>query len=104
MGEAKILLFAKLNYSTNSQPINMSVPPQGGQPMLTPWGRIAKYQTYPFGKLIQSSPLSKYLLIAGALVALPMFNKLYNICNSPAALEGWKERRKEYYEPHHVKW
>merc|ERR1712121_629558 len=32
-----------------------------------------------------------------------MFVKLYNICNSPAALEGWKERRKEYYEPHHVK-
>merc|ERR1712200_256455 len=27
-----------------------------------------------------------------------MFYKLYNICNSPAALEGWKERRKEYYE------
>merc|ERR1711942_350048 len=22
-----------------------------------------------------------------------MFVKLYNICNSPAALEGWKERK-----------
>merc|ERR1712189_161885 len=22
-----------------------------------------------------------------------MFYKLYNICNSPAALEGWKEKR-----------
>merc|ERR1712126_529639 len=69
MGEAKILLFAKLNYSTNSQPVNMSVPPQGGQPMLTPWGRIAKYQTYPIGKLFNSSPLSKYLAIAGLFCA-----------------------------------
>merc|ERR1711875_45322 len=33
-----------------------------------------------------------------------MFVKLYNICNSPAAEEGWKERRKEYYHPHHVQW
>lgn len=82
----------------------MSVPPQGGQPMLTPWGRIAKYQTFPIGKLWKASPLSTYLAIAAGVVALPMFYKLYNICNSPAALEGWKERRKEYYEPHHVKW
>jgi len=82
----------------------MSVPPVGGQPMLTPWGRIAKYQSYPWAKLVQSSPLTKYLLIAGVFVALPMFSKLYAVCNSPAAEEGWKERRKEYYEPHHVKW
>jgi len=82
----------------------MSVPPVGGQKMLTPWGRIAKYQTYPWAKLMEKSPTARYMAIAGVFVAGPMFYKLYNICNSPAAEAGWVERRKEYYEPHHVKW
>merc|ERR1739838_783706 len=80
----------------NYRQIIMSVPPQGGQPMLTPWGRIAKYQSYPrvIAKLWKASPLSTYLAIAGGFVALPMFVKLYNFCNSPAlSRDGRKEER-----------
>jgi hypothetical protein len=80
------------------------IPPQGGDPMITPWGRIAMYRQYPWMKLINNSPLVKHMAFAAVFPAGLMFYKLYSLENSPEAQAGWAERRKEYYEPVNVKY